>query len=98
MKKANASFLKKELARCIKNIRTNWRGHIKLKYLVELYAYAPVQEWHPVQPTGNEVMHAVREGRPDLSMWWNAEKRQIETNKMGIILWWNYCHDHDIPS
>ena len=89
--------MKKEEARCRKNLKTNWRGILKMKYLVELYAYAPVQEWHPIIPEGNELMHAEREGRPDLIIWWNHECKQIETNRMGIILWWNYCIAHDIP-
>lgn len=97
MRKTPSLNMKKEEARCRKNLKTNWRGILKMKYLVELYAYAPVQEWHPVIPEGNELMHAEREGRPDLIIWWNPIYKQIETNRMGIILWWNYCIAHDIP-
>lgn len=97
MKKIPSVNMKKEEARCRKNIRTHWRGLIKMKYLIDLYAYAPAQEWHTVPPTGTELMHAEREGRPDLILWWNPEKKQIECNRMGVILWWNYCIAHDMP-
>jgi hypothetical protein len=97
MKKTPSVNMKKEEARCRKAIQRNWRGFVKLKYLVDLYVFAPTQEWHPVQPEDNEVFHAKREGRPDLRMWWNADVGQIEMNSMGRNLWFLFCHFHNLP-
>lgn len=97
MKKANSSFLKKELARCRKNIKTNWRGLIKLKYLLDLYAFAPSDEWTFLPLEGNELMHARKEGRRDAVLYWNAEKKQIECSRMGAVLWYVYCIRNNVP-
>ena len=97
MKRIPSINFKKEEARARKLAQNNWRGYVKLKYLVDLYAFAPSQEWTPVQPKGNEVFHAVRYGRPDLVMWWNPDYKQIEINRMGRVLWFLFCHYNDIP-
>ena len=89
--------IKKEEIRARRAIASNWRGYVKLKYLIDLYAFAPSQEWHPIPPTGNELLHAVREGRPDLLMWWNPEYKQIEINNMGRVLWFLFCHYNELP-
>ena len=88
---------KKEIQRCKKLCRTNFRGMIKIKFLVELYNYAPKDEWKLLPPVGNEVLHGVKEGRRFPSLWWNAEKKQIECTRMGAVLWWCYCIRNDVP-
>lgn len=97
MGKIPAVNFKKAEARARKVAQTNWRGYVKLRYLVDLYAFAPSQEWTPVQPQGNEVFHAVRYGRPDLRMWWNPQYKQIEINNMGRVLWFLFCHFNELP-
>ena len=88
---------KKEIERCKKLCRTNFRGMIKMKFLVELYNYAPKDEWKLLPPVGNEVLHGVKVGRRDAILWWNAEKKQIECTRMGAVLWWCYCIRNDVP-
>ena len=90
-KKVSVVLSKKEVERCKKLCRTNYRGMIKLKYLLELYAFLPSEEWTFVQPQGNELLHVKKEGRRDAVLYWNAEKKQIECNRMGAILWYVYC-------
>lgn len=95
--KTPAINIKKEEIRARRAIASNWRGYVKLKYLIDLYTFAPTQEWTPIQPGKNEVFHATRYGRPDLVMWWNPEYKQIEMNSMGRGLWFLFCHFHDLP-
>lgn len=95
MKKTPSVLSRKEIERCKKNVRTNWRGLIKMKYLVDLYAFAPSQEYETVPLEGAEVFHAKKEGRHDVLMWWNAEKKQIECNRPGMMYWYLYCFYHD---
>lgn len=88
---------KKEEAKYRKMVATNFRGKVKLKYLIDLYLFAPSQEWHPIEPTGNELLHAVRYGRPDLVIWWNPEYKQIEMNRMAKVLWVLFVHFNELP-
>ena len=88
---------KKEIERCKKLCRTNFRGMVKLKYLIDIYAFAPSDEWELLPIQGNELLHGKKEGRRDAVLYWNAEKKQIECNRMGAILWYVYCIRNDIP-
>lgn len=87
---------KKEIERCKKLCRTNFRGMVKLKYLMDIYAFAPSDEWELLPLQGNELLHGKKEGRRDAVLYWNAEKKQIECNRMGAILWYVYCIRNDI--
>lgn len=87
---------KKEIERCKKLCRTNFRGMVKLKYLIDIYAFAPSDEWELLPLQGNELLHGKKEGRRDAVLYWNAEKKQIECNRMGAILWYVYCIRNDI--
>ena len=88
---------KKEIERCKKLCRTNFRGMVKLKYLIDIYAFAPSDEWELLPIQGNELLHGKKEGRRDAVLYWNAEKKQIECNRMGANLWYVYCIRNDIP-
>lgn len=97
MAKYKAFTLKKEAERCGKLLKNNFRGMIRLKYLIEIYAYAPTDEWKLLQPQNNEILHGVKEGRRDAVLWWNPEKKQIECNRMGAVLWYCFCIRKNIP-
>lgn len=95
-KKVSVVLSKKEIERCKKLCRTNYRGMIKLKHLLGLYAFLPSDEWTFQQPQGNELLHGIKEGRRDAVLWWNATKKQIECNRMGAVVWYVYCIRNDI--
>lgn len=88
---------KKEIERCKKLCRTNFRAMIKMKHLLDLYVFAPSDEWTFLPLKDNELMHARKEGRRDAVLYWNAEKKQIECSRMGAVLWYVYCIRNNVP-
>lgn len=93
--KAPTVNLKKEEERSKRLIRTNYRGLIRHKYFSDFVAFLPSNEWTLVQPCGREVVHAVKEGRYDLRVWWDAQHKQYECNRIGMCNWYAYALKND---
>lgn len=70
-------------------VQTEWRGLIKLVDLIDMCLYLKSREWEIVEPHGDELIHARRDGM-QIVYRWDAEKKHIVCGRHEMAL--AYCY------
>lgn len=72
-----------------KNEQTEWRGLIKLVDLIDMCLYLKSREWEIVEPEGDELIRARRDGT-QITYRWDAAKKHIVCGRHEMAL--AYCY------
>lgn len=72
-----------------KKEQTEWRGLIKLVDIIDMCLYLKSREWEIVEPRGDELIRARRDGT-QITYRWDAAKKHIVCGRHEMAL--AYCY------